>query len=185
MLSVGRAVPMIVWTLCSQKSDPEVSTLTTLNNLQNSLVVPNLGRYFNRQPTYDLSQRPDAPRRQTARLEKTQSQLQRQSSKLSRVPSEEEAKRMGIIRGQSNTASIFGAPLRNTHSIASVMSESNYAVLPHGVVLEGWTDEDKEELNDYVRHLLHSRRAKFKRSMRGFGKYVRTRKSAWPGELFK
>lgn len=156
-----------------------MSTLTTLNNLQNSLVVPNLGRYFNRQPTYDLSQRPDVPRQQTFRLERTQSQLQRQSTRLSRVPTEDDAKRMGIIRGQSHTGSIFGAPLRkDTHSIASVMSESNYAVLPHGVVLEGWSDEDKEELNDHVRHLLHSRRAGFKRSMKGFGRYVRTRESA-------
>ena len=56
------------------------------------------------------------------------------------------------------------------------MSESQYAVLPHGVSLAGWSQEDKDELNDHVRHLLHSRRAKFKRSMRGFGKYVRRRK---------
>src|SRR6266536_2775867 len=63
-----------------------------------------------------------------------------------------------------------------THSISSVLSESHYAVLPHGLSLAGWTEEDKEILNDHVRHLLHSRRAKFKRSMRGFGKYVRRRK---------
>ncbi|KAI1381939.1 hypothetical protein F4677DRAFT_400329 [Hypoxylon crocopeplum] len=49
----------------------------------------------------------------------------------------------------------------------------NHAVLPDGVFLEGWTDEEKAELNDYVRHMLHSRRSKFKRSMRAFGQYVR------------
>jgi hypothetical protein len=38
--------------------------------------------------------------------------------------------------------------------------------------LEGWSEEDLDELNDHVRHLLHSRREGFKRSMRGFGKYV-------------
>ncbi|KAI1207968.1 uncharacterized protein F4807DRAFT_432603 [Annulohypoxylon truncatum] len=47
-----------------------------------------------------------------------------------------------------------------------------HAVLPDGVFLEGWTDEEKAELNDYVRHMLHSRRSKFKRSMKAFGQYV-------------
>ncbi|KAI0005683.1 hypothetical protein F4779DRAFT_630088 [Xylariaceae sp. FL0662B] len=49
----------------------------------------------------------------------------------------------------------------------------NYAVIPDGVSFEGWTDEEKAELNDYVRHKLHSRRSQFKRSMRAFGQYVR------------
>ncbi|KAI1498123.1 hypothetical protein F5X99DRAFT_394641 [Biscogniauxia marginata] len=49
----------------------------------------------------------------------------------------------------------------------------NHAVLPDGVSLEGWTDEEKAELNDHVRHMLHSRRSKFKRTMRAFGQYVR------------
>ncbi|KAI1805886.1 hypothetical protein F4811DRAFT_512925 [Daldinia bambusicola] len=48
-----------------------------------------------------------------------------------------------------------------------------HAVLPDGVLLDGWTDEEKDELNDYVRHMLHSRRSKFKRSMKAFGQYVR------------
>lgn len=38
--------------------------------------------------------------------------------------------------------------------------------------LEGWSEEDKAELNDHVRHMMHSRRSKFKRSMKGFGKYM-------------
>lgn len=48
-----------------------------------------------------------------------------------------------------------------------------HAVLPDGVFLAGWSDEDKAELDDYIRHMLHSRRSKFKRSMRAFGQYVR------------
>lgn len=36
--------------------DPEVSALTTLNNVQNSLFLPNLPWLYNRQPTYDLMQ---------------------------------------------------------------------------------------------------------------------------------
>jgi hypothetical protein len=40
------------------------------------------------------------------------------------------------------------------------------------VSLEGWSEEDVEELNDHVRHLLHSRREGFKRSWKGFKKYI-------------
>ena len=45
-------------------------------------------------------------------------------------------------------------------------------MLPHGVSLEDWSDEDKAELDDHVRHLMHSRREGFKRSMRGFKQYL-------------
>ncbi|KAI8945751.1 hypothetical protein F4801DRAFT_110562 [Xylaria longipes] len=48
----------------------------------------------------------------------------------------------------------------------------NHAVLPDGVLLDGWTKEEMAELNDHVRHMLHSRRNKFKRTMKAFGKYV-------------
>lgn len=60
------------------------------------------------------------------------------------------------------------------------MTESHYAVLPHGIDLEGWTEEDKEDLDDYVRHMLHSKRSKFKQSMRAFGKYLSKRESWSP-----
>ncbi|KAI0466581.1 hypothetical protein F4859DRAFT_299157 [Xylaria cf. heliscus] len=48
----------------------------------------------------------------------------------------------------------------------------NHAVLPDGVSLDGWTKDEMAELNDHVRHMLHSRRSKFKRTMKAFGKYV-------------
>ncbi|KAI1747070.1 hypothetical protein F4782DRAFT_452054 [Xylaria castorea] len=48
----------------------------------------------------------------------------------------------------------------------------NHAILPDGVSLQGWTKEEMAELNDHVRHMLHSRRNKFKRTMQAFGKYV-------------
>ncbi|KAF8856608.1 integral membrane protein-like protein [Acephala macrosclerotiorum] len=55
----------------------------------------------------------------------------------------------------------------------SILGSAQYAILPDGEKLEGWNQEEKEELDDMVRHMLHSRRAKFKRSMKGFGQYVR------------
>jgi len=66
--------------------------------------------------------------------------------------------------------------LERTHSITSVMTESHYAVLPHGVSLDDWSEEDKEALDDHVRHMLHSKRSKFKYSMIAFGKYIQKRK---------
>jgi hypothetical protein len=65
-------------------------------------------------------------------------------------------------------------PHRDT--LTSELSDSHYAVLPHGERLEGWTHEEKMMLDDLVRHMLHSRRAKMKRRLKGFGQYVRRRK---------
>jgi len=62
--------------------------------------------------------------------------------------------------------------LRRKTSITSQLSDSHFAVLPHGVDLEGWSKEDTDDLNDHVRHLLHSRKEGFKRSMRGFRQYI-------------
>lgn len=67
-------------------------------------------------------------------------------------------------------------------SVTSVLGDSHFAILPEGATLDGWSKQDVEELNDHVRHMLHSRRSKFKRAMRGFGQYVRKRK--WPGFLW-
>lgn len=56
-----------------------------------------------------------------------------------------------------------------------ILGNAQYAILPEGEKLVGWNKEEKEELDDLVRHMLHSRRAKFKRSMKGFLQYVRRR----------
>ena len=60
--------------------------------------------------------------------------------------------------------------------MTAALGSERFAVLPDGASLEGWTQEDIEELNDHVRHMLHSRRSKFKRAMKGFGQYVKRRK---------
>ncbi|KAJ9643927.1 hypothetical protein H2199_003793 [Coniosporium tulheliwenetii] len=166
--------------------DPEVSTLTTLNNVQNSLFVPYLGRYLNRTSTYNLSRRPTtAPRAETTRAETAKAESVRAA------PSDQGDSARDVLearqQGDDEAASVALndlAPLARSNTALSLntikshlsgTSEGhNYAVLPHGVKLEGWTELDKAELNDYVRHLLHSRKAKFKRGLRGFGKYVKT-----------
>lgn len=148
--------------------DPEVATLNTLNNVQNSLFIPNLGNFYSRRPTYDLTRH--SPDTSGEEMGVAQGHPGYDFTSTGRRPEQvdydkEEEEAPGLSRS------------RTTQSISSVLTSMsdghNFAVLPHGASLEGWSEEDKAELNDHVRHLLHSRRAKFKRGMRGFGKYVR------------
>ncbi|KAI9371264.1 hypothetical protein BJX61DRAFT_38960 [Aspergillus egyptiacus] len=129
--------------------DPEVSALTTLTNVQNSLFVPNLGSLVNRNQTYTLSPPSELEKEETTSAE------------------EEEEK---DVKGLEPRPALQ----RPITSISAALEdgEPRFAVLPDDTKLEGWTYEEIEELNDHVRHMLHSRRSKFKRAMKGFGKYV-------------
>ncbi|KAG9767994.1 hypothetical protein KCU88_g7339, partial [Aureobasidium melanogenum] len=157
--------------------DPEVSTLTTLTNVQNSLFVPDLGKWLNRRPTYELS-------RQTTGRERPPTIGERDTTGMKPVISEttpeegftevEPEEGTSVTPAVQRTWSWQRKPqLERTHSLSSMVSESHYAVLPHGVRLEGWSPEDIDALDDHVRQMLHSKRSKFKQSMVAFGKYVR------------
>ncbi|KAF2466715.1 uncharacterized protein BDR25DRAFT_236136 [Lindgomyces ingoldianus] len=141
--------------------DPEVQTLTSLTNVQNSLFIPNLGRWVNRRPTYVLRQSPS----ETASLQEINSVLA--------TARQEEEKQGGAPKLERSQTGTTVATMATLATIDSRLSDSRFAVLPHGTSLEGWSKEDKAELNDHVRHMLHSKRSKFKRSMKGFGQYVR------------
>lgn len=125
-----------------------MATLSTLNNVQNSLFVPSLGKYLNRRPMYRISSQPGEVRT----INKLKASLKRLSA-----PAE----------GNIETGSEV--------DLTSTRYDWQYAVLPDGETLRGWTPEQMEDLDDRVRHVLHSRRAQFKRSMRGFWQYVRRR----------
>ncbi|OJJ48917.1 hypothetical protein ASPZODRAFT_164511 [Penicilliopsis zonata CBS 506.65] len=131
--------------------DPEVSTLSTLTNVQNSLFIPDLGGILNRMPTYTLTRPERVSEEETTSTDEDQDQ--------------------GVELKQRPTLD----QLRMYSSISSALPSDGvrYAVLPEDHTLDGWSQRDIEELNDHVRHMLHSRRSKFKRSMKGFGKYVR------------
>ena len=130
-----------------------MSALSTLTNVQNSLFIPNLGPLLNRNQTYTLS--PPSPLRE---LETTSDE----------EPSDE-AKEPEVRPSLEHTLT----------SVIAEAGEPRFAVLPEGSDLAGWSQEEIEELNDHVRHMLHSRRSKFKRSMKGFRKYVSKRKYAY------
>lgn len=137
--------------------------------MQNSLFVPDLGRFLNRQPTYELTPYntdnavAGAPSSDAPAISRIHTNTNMEDQEPGQTPSD--------ARG----------PYTRSRSISSKLSETRYAVLPHNVSLDGWTEEDKAQLNDYVRHMLHSRRSKFKRGMKGFGKYVRKRTSRYVG----
>ncbi|KAL6852114.1 hypothetical protein J3F83DRAFT_570395 [Trichoderma novae-zelandiae] len=146
--------------------DPEVQTLSTLTNVQNSLFVPDLGPWINRRPTYVLSQRDAGP---LARLGRP---AEREEERLPEIPDEASGAETGVEpTGEAATAA--PTTLRRSDTITSRLTDSHYAALPHGFSLDGWTEEEKLELDDRVRHMLHSRRSRFKRTMKGFGQYVR------------
>ncbi|KAH7393848.1 hypothetical protein DE146DRAFT_660168 [Phaeosphaeria sp. MPI-PUGE-AT-0046c] len=137
--------------------DPEVATLTSLTNVQNSLFIPNLP-FLNRRPTYNLRRAPS----ETESLDN----INRILAPAREAQAEEQAAPRLRRTETEGTFATVG-------TIDSQLSESRYAVLPEGASLDGWTRRDKAEVNDHVRHMLHSKRSKFKRTMRGFGQYVR------------
>lgn len=144
--------------------DPEVATLTTLNNVQNSLFIPNLGNFYRRRPTYDLTRH--SPVDSDEEIGVAGGHPGYDFPGTDQVENEEEMmEQPSLTRAQSS---------QSISSVLTGISEGHhYAVLPHGASLPGWSAEDKAELNEHVRRLLHSRRAKFKRGMRGFGRYIR------------
>jgi len=153
--------------------DPEVSTLTTLNNVQNSLFIPNLGWLYRRQPIYNLSTAsPLTSSDEENEIGITQGDVEkrpRPGDGTEELEQKQDQDEEGATEGRPEITRVT-----TISSVLTGMSEGhNYAVLPHGASLPGWSEEEKAALNDHVRHLLHSRREKFKRSMRGFGRYVR------------
>ncbi|RYP73664.1 hypothetical protein DL769_004174 [Monosporascus sp. CRB-8-3] len=134
--------------------DPEVATLSSITNIQNSLFVPSLGRFVNRQPTYTLSQIPHVPG--------------------AFPPSREDVTSLRpVSAGGKDKQETPGDERPPIERIPSIMTERFYAVRPHNASLEDWTEEEIAELNDHVRHMLHSRRSKLKRRFKAFGQYVR------------
>jgi hypothetical protein len=131
----------------------------SLTNVQNSLFLPNLGKFVNRRPTFSL----------TSLLQDVEQKL-----KLGEKDEPAQERPPKMVR-PARPAPVYRAPTGGT--IDSKLSDSRYAVLPEGASLSGWTYQDRLELNDHVRHMLHSRRSKFKRSMKGFLQYVRQRES--------
>lgn len=155
-----------------------MSALSTLTNVQNSLFVPDLGPFINRAPTYTISPQ-------------SRESIDRTSSLSDTEDTEETGEQEGQAEDETEGGNEETRLREETPSVASSRSETDpfdkitmdliaplFAVVPKDVNLDSWSKEDLLVLNDRVRHMLHSRRSSFRRAMRGFGKYVSTRKLA-------
>lgn len=122
--------------------------------------MPQLGRFVNRRATYKLDDEDEA-----------------ESSRVDRI--KDSLRRIAITRDEDEKTgkSRFGIGRKPVRSTKPTLDNAQYAVLPDNANLTGWTEANKEELDDMVRHQLHSRRAKMKRAWGGFTKYVQRRKS--------
>ncbi|KAI5308177.1 hypothetical protein KEM55_006363, partial [Ascosphaera atra] len=139
----------------------------------NSLFVPNLGSFINRRPAYVLSgswadgERP--PSRRASRIDGQPPEQQPPPSvaPVSRYNTLEEDTEMEHVSSTHTEDSLV-----EEHSFDEERNKVEYMILPDGVDVDGWTDAEIAQLNDHVRHMLHSRRSKFKRGFRGFLQYV-------------
>lgn len=141
--------------------DPEVSTLTTLNDVQNSLFIPQLGRWVDRSRYLRLTRPPPSD---TIPLDSSE-------------PSEQPSSTAPSAAGSSRTdiPAIPEEPEAEPPGTPPVVARGEYLVLPEGLVdWEKWSEKDRQGLDDYVRHLLHSRKWKARRTWRGFKQYFRT-----------
>lgn len=163
-------------------TDPEVSALSTLSDLQNSLFVPNLGRFVDRASYVRLAKSTDLPLG-----EKDENQdIERAQGLRHRFPFIFRKRHLPSPSTTSNASTITPTPPRpgtktepdpDADDNASIVDRGEYLVLPSGLVDDwnSWSEQDKKELDDCVRYLLESKKWRFKRSMRGFKNYVRTR----------
>lgn len=195
---IGTSTFLDLPSLCAKSQqpclDPEVATISTLSNVQNSLFVPNFGSYFpSRRTTVDLSRNTIAAQVENAgaRARAESRASQRPTSPQPPTPGIDDATIQTVadqgqsIGRRSSAFSLSGsAPSRRISVLshetqASVQSQETlrgeYAVLPDDLDWSDWTEEEKAELDDYVRHLLHSRKERLKRSWKGFLKYGSTR----------
>ncbi|KAI0126015.1 hypothetical protein BJ170DRAFT_584009 [Xylariales sp. AK1849] len=152
--------------------DPEVATLSSITNIQNSLFIPSMGKWLNRRPTYNLSRIPPFP----GAFPSSQEDVTTQPPGYTPHQQPGDYFRPGTpsTMGDLQETPQEEPPQRPTaERIPSAMTDRFFAVRPHDTSLADWSDEDLEELNDHVRHMLHSKRSKFKRRMKAFGQYVR------------
>ncbi|PWN42048.1 hypothetical protein IE81DRAFT_290894, partial [Ceraceosorus guamensis] len=124
--------------------DPEVSTLGYLSNIQNSIFVPHIPSLYSRRSTHDL---PD-PRAGYRRGSRAGLAVEAQST--------DSRTRAGSLRSRLSGDSRRGSLAASQTGLSGAMDE-----------------EERSALDEHVRDLL-TRRAKFRRGLRGFWAFVKT-----------
>ncbi|KAH7025818.1 uncharacterized protein B0I36DRAFT_386211 [Microdochium trichocladiopsis] len=153
--------------------DPEVSTMSSITNVQNSLFVPSLGRFVNRRPAFNLTPYPRSPESPARDDDEDEEESDHSPvDKPARGFKEEGGADVARHKKTLGTAKELPPLPLPIERLPSVLTANHFAVRPSDTSLATWTDEDLADLNDHVRHMLHSRRSKVGRRLRAFGQYV-------------
>ncbi|KAL8278272.1 hypothetical protein RQP46_009304 [Phenoliferia psychrophenolica] len=157
--------------------DPEVGTLTTLSDVQNSLFVPDLGRWVDRTRYLRLTKPPStevlADGSPSSSSSSTPPPLPGSPLKAPATIPEEEGRSPEDDAELAIAHEAHDGP--DCPECPHIIARGKYLVMPEGLVdWEHWDDKDKEELDDYVRHLLHSKKWKARRTWQGFKQYFKT-----------
>lgn len=179
--------------------DPEVQVLNTLGDLQNSLFVPSGFGLFDRTRKVQLTKPPcvdgEMSTDQSTEGGSKPTKKVTMSGVLSRRTSSQTPADLEAQRARAEEKELPRPPAQPTRVDAegkvqqpstpvdteeTVVADhevvkGKYFVLPSSLVdMSDWTEQEKADLDDYVRHLMHSKKEIFRRKLRGFRKYVST-----------
>ncbi|SPO32698.1 uncharacterized protein UTRI_05801_B [Ustilago trichophora] len=157
--------------------DPEVATVTALQNVGNSIFFPPIPYLYNRRPTISL---PSAAAR---RAPSTPSSTPLHEARADDI---EMGLRTGSRQGAEDQGT-DGDSIRRTgfssmRRVASLVPGRKKKQVPPTTEeerrkhIQEWAEMDEEERNELDEHvhLLLTKKAKFKRAARGFWRYVKT-----------
>ncbi|KAL7007272.1 hypothetical protein EMMF5_003111 [Cystobasidiomycetes sp. EMM_F5] len=160
--------------------DPEVQALNTLGDIQNTWFIPNTG-LFDRTRKIQLTKPPSVP--DTAIPSRVNNTYADVDAELSAIAEKDESKSLPPVPAPPSPAEVDGqvkGPAQPVDTSVEKLAEhrvvrGEYFVLSSKIVdMSDWTEQEQADLDDYVRHLMHSRKEKLRRNRRAFGKYVRT-----------
>ncbi|SPC66243.1 uncharacterized protein UHOD_07699 [Ustilago sp. UG-2017b] len=158
--------------------DPEVATVTALQNVGNSIFFPPIPMLYNRRPTISLPS-VVANRQAAANNRNTpQYEPQREDIEMGLRPSAGQ----GSVQQSTDDDGVKRQAFGNIRRVASLVPGRKKKQVPPTTEeerrkhIKEWAEMDEEErnqLDDHVHQLL-TKRAKFKRAARGFWRYVKT-----------
>lgn len=159
--------------------DPEVATVTALQNVGNSIFFPPIPMLYNRRPTISLPTA--APRQTRAPTPRATPQYEQRNEDIElglRPGSAMQATEEQDKDADTSRFHGFGSMRR----VASLVPGRKKKEIPPTTEeerrkhIKEWAEMDEEERNELDEHvhLLLTKKAKFKRAARGFWRYVKT-----------
>lgn len=153
--------------------DPEVATVTALQNVGNSIFFPPIPFLYNRRPTISL---PSAANRRAPPTPTGTPQGEARPDDI------EMGMRPGSRQGPDDQSKDSRPGFGSIRRVASLVPGRKKKQVPPTTEeerrkhIKEWADMDEEERNELDEHvhLLLTKKAKFKRAARGFWRYVKT-----------